>query len=314
MHHTHENNINTNIVIADLIVPLDDIIFGDLINHGAFGDVYEGWYDNKPVAIKYSNMGNKNHKTVLSEINAMRVLSHPNIIQLYAVAESDNGFYLIMERGEMDLEHWVRKQQPIDVLDTLKSIAHAIGYMHSFDPPYIHRDIKPSNILIMADGQVKLSDFGLSLHCDIEGRHMSDVGTPSFVAPEVCTHTYDERVDIYSFGLLVYYLISGGKTVPQEGEQEKYRNNFVSKALYLLYKQCCETDPNKRPTLTNIEARLEKLIKFTKKSSKKETPKFSFGSFQALSYRSSNEKKIVIASSTNEKKEGIDMDVMSINL
>ena len=259
-------------LIKDLLVPLDEIEFGNMINSGACGQVFEGTYKDKPVAIKYGKLGRKNHKTVLSEIEALRTFSHPNIVKLYGVAESENGFYLILERGVKNLDQWIRSGNNIDILSTVNSIVSALTYMHSFNPPYIHRDIKPSNILVMENGSVKISDFGLSCHESTLGRHMSDVGTPSFVAPEVSTHSYDERVDIYSLGLLIYFLISKGQYKAQDSEENKdiFRMNFISKTLYLLYKQCTEIDPADRPTLQDIQLRINKLIKYSKKSSSRD--------------------------------------------
>lgn len=116
----------------------------------------------------------------------------------------------------------------------------------------------------------------------------------SSVAPEVSTHSYDERVDIYSLGLLIYFLISKGQYKAQDSEENKdifvcaplvgsisrewtsFRKvSFLSRplsqiALYLLYKQCTEIDPADRPTLQDIQLRINKLIKYSKKSSSRD--------------------------------------------
>ena len=104
-------------------------------------------------------------------------------------------------------------------------MAQALAFLHQCKPPIIHRDLKPDNILIADNGSFKLADFGLSKMCLSEGRGQyqmtGETGTLQYMAPEVMrSEHYDKSVDIYSFALVLWFLIHGENplhdTTPKE--------------------------------------------------------------------------------------------------
>ena len=104
-------------------------------------------------------------------------------------------------------------------------LAQALAFLHQCKPPIIHRDLKPDNILIADNGSFKLADFGLSKMCLSEGRGQyqmtGETGTLQYMAPEVMrSEHYDKSVDIYSFALVLWFLIHGENplhdTTPKE--------------------------------------------------------------------------------------------------
>ena len=93
-------------------------------------------------------------------------------------------------------------------------LAQALAFLHQCKPPIIHRDLKPENILLADNGSIKLADFGLSKICQSKGsgqyQMTGETGTLQYMAPEVmrCEH-YDSSVDLYSFALVLWFLIHG---------------------------------------------------------------------------------------------------------
>ena len=143
-------------------------------------------------------------------------VTHPNIVATYDTGEDDGVAYIVME-----LVHGITLRQLIDrdgavpvdeaaaiayqVADAL-SVAHARGL--------VHRDVKPGNVLVQPDGRVKVTDFGIAKAADSTGDELTRtgmvVGTARYLAPEqVDGRVVDERVDIYSLGLVLYEMLCG---------------------------------------------------------------------------------------------------------
>ncbi len=143
-------------------------------------------------------------------------VTHPNIVATYDTGEDDGVAYIVME-----LVHGITLRQLIDrdgavpvgdaaaityqVADAL-SVAHARGL--------VHRDVKPGNVLVQPDGRVKVTDFGIAKAADSGGEELTRtgmvVGTARYLAPEqVDGRDVDERVDIYSLGLVLYEMLCG---------------------------------------------------------------------------------------------------------
>lgn len=88
-------------------------------------------------------------------------------------------------------------------------ILHGLAYLHQHDPPVIHRDLKCDNIFVNGNiGQVKIGDLGLAAVVRTAQPTRSIIGTPEFMAPELYEEDYDERVDIYSFGMCVLEMLT----------------------------------------------------------------------------------------------------------
>ena len=97
----------------------------------------------------------------------------------------------------------------------MEKLFRSVAHCHAMQ--VIHRDIKPENIMIGADSEIKLIDFGLS--AQIHSKLMKEtVGTPYYVAPEVLKGKYDEKCDIWSLGVILYVLLSG--YLPFQGEDQ----------------------------------------------------------------------------------------------
>jgi serine/threonine protein kinase len=145
------------------------------------------------------------------EIEIQSHLRHPNIIRMYGYFFDQNRIYLILEyaaRGELlkILEEAQRFDERTSAI-YICQMTDAIGYCHS--KHVIHRDIKPENILVGLDGELKVSDFGWSVHAP-SSRRTTICGTPDYLPPEMIEgKPHDARADVWSLGVLLYEFLVG---------------------------------------------------------------------------------------------------------
>ena len=212
------------------------------------------------------------------EIRAVGKLKHPNIVTAYDADEVDGIHFLAMELIDgPDLRSLVARIGRLSVPDACeltRQSATALRAAHQ--QGLVHRDVKPSNLLLSETGAIKLLDLGLALLIhDQPGNvtHQGQVmGTLDFMAPEQATesHAVDGRADIYSLGCTLYYLLTGH--APYESATGPHRKLMahasaaipnvanhrgdVSADLAKLVSQMMAKDPNLRPSLDDIVARL----------------------------------------------------------
>ncbi len=159
-----------------------------------------------------------------NEVETLRLCQHPAIVRLYDVLENSENIFIVMEllKGG-DLLNYMRRKQfrlPEDnVSHIISGLAGALQYLHNLG--IVHRDLKPENVLMVDDCNVKIVDFGLSAFLGPKEKCKGFVGTMSYVAPEVLLgFPYDYGVDMWSLGVLAYYMLSGALPVPEHGTLE----------------------------------------------------------------------------------------------
>lgn len=154
------------------------------------------------------------------ESQAAASLSHPNIVSIYDVGQSDDMQYIVMEyiEGKTLKEYIAEKKGNIywkEATDIAMQICSALEHAHS--KHIIHRDIKPQNIMISTDNTIKVTDFGIARAAGIGTMNMDAMGSAHYLSPEQARGGYtDQRSDIYSFGVLMYELFTG--KLPFDGE------------------------------------------------------------------------------------------------
>ncbi len=157
-------------------------------------------------------------RRVLKEIGILSALQHPNIIAIQDWGQDPQlGPYIVMEyiEGGSVLQLMAKypnnRMDPYEALRIAATVAEALAYAHSRQPPIIHRDIKPDNILIRrSDGQVKVSDFGLAAMLTSGKRAMTQWGTPDYIAPEQALGKgADGRSDMYGLAATLYHMLTG---------------------------------------------------------------------------------------------------------
>lgn len=149
------------------------------------------------------------------EARVVAKLEHPNIVPIYDYAEHEKRPYLVMKFIEGDTLKARLDQRPLtskEILQIVEAVGSALAYAHRQN--VLHRDIKPSNVLVAADGQIYLADFGLARIAQLGESTLSGdmiIGTPQYISPEQAmgVKDLDERTDIYSFGVMLYEMVVG---------------------------------------------------------------------------------------------------------
>ena len=154
-----------------------------------------------------------------NECKILRESDHPNIVKIFEVFETKKAFYIIMENCKggslsIKIDERINHQTPFDekiLSEIIRQIASAIKYIH--DKNICHRDLKPDNICFtnmgsMENNTAKLIDFGLGKMTNKQ-KISTLVGSPLFVAPEVLMGNYTEKCDIWSLGVIIFFLVGG---------------------------------------------------------------------------------------------------------
>ena len=198
-------------------MPPKDFELIKTIGKGAFGSVLKVLrkIDNQIYAVKkISILGMKRHelKKTVNEVRLLASLNHPNLVQYYEAFNSKRHLYCVMEfinGGDLDHKiNQIKKKRMFflekRVMDITHQILKGLHFLHL--NKIIHRDIKPANILLEANGNVKITDLNVSIFSK-SGFANTQVGTPYYIAPEMWKHfKYNEKVDIWSLGCLIYEL------------------------------------------------------------------------------------------------------------
>ncbi|XP_038978760.1 probable serine/threonine-protein kinase PIX7 isoform X2 [Phoenix dactylifera] len=280
-----------------------------LLGEGGFGCVFKGWIEEngtapvKPgtgltVAVKTLNHdGLQGHKEWLAEVNYLGELQHPNLVKLIGYCIEDDQRLLVYEfmpRGSLE-NHLFRRSLPLPWPIRMKialGAARGLAFLHEeAERPVIYRDFKTSNILLDADYNAKLSDFGLAKDApDGDKTHVSTrvMGTYGYAAPEyVMTGHLTSKSDVYSFGVVLLEMMTGRRSMdknrpngehnlvewarPHLGERRRFfrlidprlDGNFsikgAQKAAQLAH-ACLSRDPKSRPLMSDVVEVLKPLI------------------------------------------------------
>jgi serine/threonine protein kinase len=268
------------------------------VGAGAFGEVFKGTCMGELVAIKTMiDVTEANVREFKAEIVLTAALRHPNIVNFVGACWGRELMCLVLE--------WVAKGSLRDLLETkdlrwddpllrlATDVARGMNYLHNrkyYDEResekvkcILHRDLKPDNALVSEFIAAKLADFGTSRAKGEEDVTMTAVGTPLYVAPEIVRgEHYDEKVDVYSFGLTLMEMCVEGplldfigkrwviafdkKKIPkaamriirpmtEDGWRPVTDENPISFApptINSLIVRCCDHDPSQRPSFIQI--------------------------------------------------------------
>jgi eukaryotic-like serine/threonine-protein kinase len=225
---------------------------------------------NRTVALKVISLGqwaSKAHvRRFRREAEAAAHLEHPCIVPIYEVGERDGSCYFSMkfvEGGQLD-EAAKRKPMPVRrAAELIAKVARTVHYAHEHG--ILHRDIKPGNILLDANGEPHLTDFGLARLVETESsvtQTLDVLGTPSYMAPEQAVGnnaTVSSATDVYGLGAVLYQLLTGqppfaGGTTYEtiklledtEPRPPRLLNPKVDRDVSTICLKCLEKDPKRR--------------------------------------------------------------------
>ncbi|KAF1378965.1 hypothetical protein PFLUV_G00196010 [Perca fluviatilis] len=191
----------------------------------------------KEVAIKIIDKTQLNPTSLqklFREVRIMKGLNHPNIVQLFEVIETDKTLYLIMEyaSGGEVFDYLVShgRMKEVEARAKFRQIVSAVHYCHTKN--IVHRDLKAENLLLDADANIKIADFGFSNEFTLGNKLDTFCGSPPYAAPELFQgKKYDgPEVDVWSLGVILYTLVSG--SLPFDGQNLKELRERVLRGKY----------------------------------------------------------------------------------
>ncbi|GMF34162.1 unnamed protein product [Phytophthora lilii] len=254
------NDIRTDNDILQFRLLQEEVVRGKIIAKGGYGAVYLATFQNEEVVTKQLLPERARDKrwliSFMEEIRICASLDHPKIVHFIGVTWSSLlDISMVMEympRGDLStmlqqqLQRETRDEFARDGYSWFHSvegqnlkckslialdIAEALVYLHSFESPIIHRDLKPKNVLLSDSWEAKLTDFGISRELDEDQTMTAEIGTVSWIAPEVLRgEHYSEKADVYSFGVILTELDTCRRPYSQgiPGESNRGGNNKTS--------------------------------------------------------------------------------------
>uniref|UniRef100_A0A8C6T1T2 LIM domain kinase 1 n=1 Tax=Neogobius melanostomus TaxID=47308 RepID=A0A8C6T1T2_9GOBI len=271
-----------------------DLIHGEVLGKGCFGQAIKVTHKETGEVMVMKELirfDDETQRTFLKEVKVMRCLEHPNVLRFIGVLYKDKRLNFISEyiKGGT-LREIIKKMTNYpwnQRVSFAKDIAAGMSYLHSMN--IIHRDLNSHNCLVREDNTVVVADFGLA-RLMVEDKHelskgklsglkkpdrrkrYTVVGNPYWMAPEMIHgKSYDERVDIFSFGIMLCEIIGRVNADPDylpravdfglniSGFLEHYWPPDCPQAFFPLAALCCDLDADKRPAFTKLEEWLENL-------------------------------------------------------
>uniref|UniRef100_A0AAR2J9G3 LIM domain kinase 1 n=1 Tax=Pygocentrus nattereri TaxID=42514 RepID=A0AAR2J9G3_PYGNA len=276
-----------------------DLIYGEVLGKGFFGQAIKVTHQETGEVMVMKELlrfDEETQQTFLKEVKVMRCLDHPNVLKFIGILFKDKRLNLISEYVPGGtLRETIQKMDndyPWNLrVSYAKDIAAGMAYLHSMN--IIHRDLNSHNCLVKENQTVVVADFGLarlvredkplrrnstpeqmsSLKKPQRKKRYTVVGNPYWMAPEMIRGiSYDERVDIFSFGIILCEIIgrvyADPDYLPRTMEFGLGVNEFLERyyptecppSFFPLAALCCDTEIEKRPTFAKLEEWLENLL------------------------------------------------------
>ncbi|XP_042615452.1 tyrosine-protein kinase Fes/Fps-like isoform X2 [Cyprinus carpio] len=259
----------------------DDVILGQSIGRGNFGEVFSGRLhsDNTPVAVKAcrENLPAEHKNKFLMEARILKQYDHPNIVKLIGVCTQKQPIYIIMELVQGgDFLTFLRTEghnlKTKMLIKMAENVASGMAYLES--KKCIHRDLAARNCLVGEESVVKISDFGMSRQ-EQDGVYSAAGGMKQipvkWTAPEALNYgRYTTESDVWSFGVLLWETFSRGVTpytIPHTLSNQQTRDEVergyrmpaptnCPDEIYALMRQCWQYEPKNRPSFRKLKADL----------------------------------------------------------
>eukprot|EP00698_Gefionella_okellyi_P017397 TRINITY_DN5074_c0_g2_i1.p1 TRINITY_DN5074_c0_g2~~TRINITY_DN5074_c0_g2_i1.p1 ORF type:complete len:817 (-),score=173.72 TRINITY_DN5074_c0_g2_i1:217-2535(-) len=261
-----------------------NVELGEFIGGGGYGEVFRAKYFGADVAVKkmrHKVQDSMRMSEFYTELMVMRMNMHPNIVQLHGAFVDSDAMYLVMsfESGGSladALREGIVEGMPMRRRVKLaKHVSCGMYFLHARH--VLHRDIKPHNVLLDANHELaKIADFGLARTGDVSPQQQksagSAVGTYHYAAPEVLLRrAHSEASDMYSFGIMLWELVSAARRGPFPGldaiqaalavteRVQRPPTTGLPPPLVQLMQRCWAAEPTARPSFEQVYAELEAL-------------------------------------------------------
>lgn len=199
----------------------------EIIGVGGMANVYRAYdsIDDRTVAVKILRDEHMQNDELLrrfrNESKAIAVLSHPNIVKVYDVSFNEDIQYIVMEYIDgITLKEYIEQQKVLRWKEAVHFTVQILrALQHAHDKGIVHRDIKPQNIMLLADGTIKVADFGIARFARASQQTVTDkaIGSVHYISPEQAKGDItDEKSDIYSVGVMLYEMTTG--TLPFDAD------------------------------------------------------------------------------------------------
>ena len=254
-------------------ISMDAVTMGKTLGKGAFGCVKAATYQDQAVAVKLLHTATPSEQDVDAfdrEASIMAALRHANVCRLFGASFDTAHLALVVEKAGLDslfdVLDWHRLHLTVDIRGRMAlGIARGMAYLHA--QGIVHRDLKSANVLVMRDWSTKITDFGLAIRKD--QITPGACGTIAWMAPEVLDgRAYDEKADVYSFGIVLYELLTGCDPYPGMSDDE-IQIRVVNEGLrpvpepwfpplwIALMELCWDQEPTKRRSFAELVEDLE---------------------------------------------------------
>lgn len=246
-----------------------------VIAKGSFSVVYKALQKKTGIIRCIKKISKKNFTIDIlhaqHEVQILQKLVHPNIVRIIEYYEDQKNLFIVteyLEGGEL-FDKMLKKMSfsEFEARTIISQVISAILYLHQQN--ILHRDLKPQNIIFEYEDPAKLNvkiiDFGTSRRIFKNQKLSFKTGTYSFMAPEVLTHKYDQKCDIWNVGVILFLLLSGRHPFPGVSEEETLKKistvephfhsedwSDISSEAVDLIKQMLRKDPVQRPTAKEL--------------------------------------------------------------
>lgn len=275
--------------VVDGGMKVSDVSLVQMVSQGTFGSLYKGKWRGCDVAVKQLRLdladdptARKDFKT---EVDLLSVLRHPNIV-LYMGASDGTPPELRKKLGNKELPlivfEWLDGGNlfqmihgPIapsfeKIIRYANDLACGMNFLHTFNPMIIHRDLKPHNLLIDSAGTLKIGDFGLSRFKSESDDMTGHTGSYRWMAPEVVRNEkYSEKVDVYSFGVILWEMVSADIPFSSMSDVQAAMNvssgmrpripAHIAPLTKSLIEDCWRDNPAERPSFAEVLNRLAEI-------------------------------------------------------